>query len=154
MTEAAQSIVYGSDRDAGKTFYVGEVRPLEMSGFMLRLAAALRVPSYESLIDDILALRAALPAAAKAGAKKAAQSESDAGMTAGVALNVIMQILQRCDAHALHALIKDALTYVTISPDPKHPDARRALLSDDILEKRTLSDILVAFAKTNAWSGA
>lgn len=149
MDDKQRKQVFGVNRDVGKTFHVAEVPPLEMAGFMLRLVAALRVPSYEHLIDELLALKAALPSAAPAGKKKAADE-----VTAGIALNVIMQLMQRCDAAAVHALIKEALGYVTISPDPQHPGAERALLPDDIREKQTLLAVLAAFATLNAWNGA
>lgn len=155
MTDKLRTQVFGEGRDAGKTFHVEEVPPLDMAGFMLRLASSLRVPSYETLIDELLALKGALPAALPPGQKRSAKDKADeAATSAGAAVDVIMQLIQRCDATALHALIKEALTYVKISPDPQHPGAERALMSDDIREKTTLLAVLVAFAKLNAWDGA
>ena len=148
MSDNYRTSVAGDGRDAGKTFHVSEAPPLDMAAFMLRLASALRVPSYETLIEELMSLRASLGAAATT------DEDASAGTSAGAAVNVVMQLLQRCDATALRGLIEEVLSYVTITPDPKHPGAERALMTSDIREKRTLLNIIVAFAKLNAWDGA
>lgn len=152
MSDIYRESVAGTGRDAGKMFHVSEAPPLDMAAFMLRLASALRVPSYEDLIGQLLSLKTALPSAAATTEKRGKRRDDE--VDTGVALNVIMQLLQRCDADALRGLIQEALSYVTITPDPKHPGAERALMGDDIREKATLVAILVAFAKLNAWDGA
>lgn len=148
MSDIYRESVAGSGRDAGKTFHVSEAPPLDMAAFMLRLASALRVPSYEDLIVQLGSLRASI-----AGASTSGEDAESATASAGAAINVVMQLLQRCDAQALRGLIEEVLSYVAISPDPKHPGAERALMREDIREKATLLNILVAFAKLNAWDG-
>lgn len=116
-------------RDAGKTFHCVEIDPLTLSGFVLRLVSALRVESYEALLADLM------------GAK-----DKDA---AGVPVDAIMKLLQGADPRAVHALISELLDYVLITPDPKHPGVKRALLENEIREIRTLGDVLMGVAKLN-----
>lgn len=140
MMEQIQRTVHGAGRDAGKTFLVGEMPPIEMAGFMLRLASALRVPSYEDLFGKLADLRSLA-------------SSADAAKNGGAALDVVMKLVQGCDAAALQLLIRDILECVQVSPDPKHPAAVRALIDGDFREKKTLWDILAAFAQLNAGGG-
>lgn len=115
-------------RDAGKTFYAVEIDPLTLSGYVLRLVSALRVESYENLLEQ-------LTGGAKGGA---------------VPIDAIMRILQGADPRAVHALLTELIDgYVRISPDPKHPGAVRALLPNEIKEFKTLGDVLMGVFKLN-----
>lgn len=120
-------------RDAGKTFHCVEIDPLTLSGFVLRLVSALRVESYEALIETLTA--------------KAKGSD-------GVPIDAIMKLLQGADPRAVHALISELLDYVLITPDPKHPGVKRALLENEIREIRTLGAVLMGVAKLNFQFGA
>lgn len=122
----AVTAVHG--RDAGKTFWICEINPLVLSGFVLRLISALRVESYEALLE-----RLTTP-----------QTSKD-----GVPIDAIMQLLQGADPRAVHALLTEMLDYVLITPDPKHPGVRRALLDNEIREIRTLGDVLMGVFKLN-----
>ena len=120
-------------RDAGKTFHCVEIDPLMLSGFVLRLVSALRVDSYEALIETLTAKT------------KGAD---------GVPIDAIMKLLQGADPRAVHALISELLDYVLITPDPKHPGVKRALLENEIREIRTLGAVLMGVAKLNFQFGA
>lgn len=120
-------------RDAGKTFHCVEVDPLTLSGFVLRLVSALRVESYEALIDALV----------NAKAKDADR----------VPIDTIMKLLQGADPREVHALISELLDYVLITPDPKHPGVKRALLENEIREIRTLGDVIMGVAKLNFSTG-
>lgn len=115
-------------RDAGKTFYVVEIDPITFSGVVLQLVSALRVESYEELLEEL---------------------RPDPDRAGGVPLDAIMKILQGCDPRAVHALIHDVLDYVLISPDPKHPGVKRALMKNEIRELKTLGDILKGVVSLN-----
>lgn len=121
-------------RDAGKVFHLLEIDPLTVSGFMLRLVAALRVADYESLI-------------ARFAPFMTAQAKGDAGAQAPI--DAIMQLLQGADPKAVHELMSELLDYVRVSPDPAHPAVRRALQRDDIRELPTLGAILMGLVKLN-----
>jgi len=112
-------------RDAGKTFHCVEIDPLTLSGFVLRLVSALRVESYEALLEQLNVAKGEVP------------------------IDTIMKLLQGADPRAVHALISELLDYVLITPDPKHPAVRRALLENEIREIRTLGDVLMGVAKLN-----
>jgi len=112
-------------RDAGKTFHCVEIDPLTLSGFVLRLVSALRVESYEALLEQLNIAKGEVP------------------------VDTIMKLLQGADPRAVHALISELLDYVLITPDPKHPAVRRALLENEIREIRTLGDVLMGVAKLN-----
>lgn len=115
-------------RDTGKRFEIGEVDPLALSGYVLRLLSALKVPSYEALLAALT------------------PQEGDDGH----AIDAVLQVLQGADPDAVHKLVTEALRYVRIAPDPQHPEAWRGLiLPADIREIRTLGDILLAFVKLN-----
>lgn len=118
-------------RDQGKTFHVNEIEPLEFAGYVLRLVSALRVDSYEELLD------------------KFAQTDATADAPGGAEIDTVMRVLQGADPHAVHGLITDLLTHVDVSPDPKHPGARRPLQKGDMRELRTLGDVLVSCVKLN-----
>ena len=131
---ATLTAVHG--RDAGKLYEVREVDPLTMSGYMLRLASALRVPSF----DVILGLLA--------------PSEGEDGPNVE-AIDALLRILQGADPQAVHALITEALQYVRVAPDPQHPGAFRALmLPADIRELRTLGEVLRAFVPLHTDTGS
>jgi len=115
-------------RDVGKTFHCVEIDPLTLSGFVLRLVSALRVASYEALLDQLMT----------------AKDNKD-----GVPVDAIMQLLQGADPRAVHALLTELLDYVLITPDPKHPGVKRALLENEIREIRTLGDVLMGVFKLN-----
>lgn len=119
--------VYG--RDAGKTYHCMEIDPLTLSGYVLRLVSALRVESYESLIEELMLAK-----------------DSDAER---VPVDAVMRLLQGADPRAVHGLISELLDYVLITPDPKHPGVKRALLENEIREIRTLGDVLMGVAKLN-----
>ena len=131
LPEGARTLaVHGvHGRDAGKTFHCIEIDPLTLSGYVLRLVSALRVESYEAILEQL------------AGAKA-----SDAN---SVPIDTIMQLLQGADPRAVHALIAEMLDYVLITPDPKHPGVKRPLLENEIREIRTLGDVLTGVAKLN-----
>lgn len=114
-------------RDAGKTFHCVEIDPLTLSGYVLRLVSALRVESYEDLLEQL----------------QIAKGKD------GAPIDTIMQLLQGADPRAVHALIGELLDYVLITPDPKHPGVKRALLENEIREIRTLGDVLMGVAKVN-----
>lgn len=122
-------------RDAGKSFRINEVPPVEMAGYVLRLLAALRLSDQ----NDLLALLRPQP--------PEGQSAAEADLTA------VLRLLTGCDPRAVHALITDALAHVQIAPDPKHPTAFRALMPTDVREMATLGQILGAFARTNITAG-
>jgi hypothetical protein len=124
-TPIALTDVYGTGRDAGKTFRVPRIDPLTFAGYALRLVAALRVESYEGLLVEI-------------------RDRVDAG---DAPIDTIMRVLQGCDPQAVHQLIKDVLTHVTIAPDPQHPGVNRALMGNDILELKTLGDLLMTVSQ-------
>lgn len=119
-------------RDAGKTFHVREIDPVTFSGYVLRLVAALRVESYQGLIAEFQAY---------AG-----------GADDSAPIDAIMRVLQGADPGAVHALISDLLTYVTVAPDPQHPGVSRPL-DNDIRELKTLGEVLMAAIKLNFGSG-
>ena len=116
-------------RDAGKTFHCVEIDPLTLSGFVLRLVTALRVESYEALLEQLLSAK-----------------ERDAD---SVPVDAVMKLLQGADPRAVHELMHELLDYVLITPDPKHPAVRRALLENEIREIRTLGDVMMGVAKLN-----
>lgn len=115
-------------RDAGKAFHCVEIDPLTLSGYVLRLVSALRVESYDALLDELLSAKTS---------------------SGGVPIDAIMKLLQGADPRALHALIAELLDYVLITPDPKHPGVKRPLLENEIREIRTLGDVLQGVAKLN-----
>ncbi|WWQ12952.1 tail assembly chaperone [Ralstonia phage PQ43W] len=126
LDDAKTATVAGAHgRDIGKTFTILEVGPLDMSGFVLRLVAALRVESYTGLLEQLNSVKDGAP------------------------LDAIMQVLRGSDPQAVHALVREALDYVHITPDPKHPGVLRPLLANDVRELKTLGEILMAFAKLN-----
>lgn len=115
------------DRDAGKHFEVREVDPLTMSGYVLRLVSALRVPNFETI--------------------QALFQKGDAEGASEESIDAVLRILQGADPVAVHALVTESLAYVRIAPDPQHPEAWRPLMSTDIRELRTLGDVLATFVK-------
>lgn len=117
-------------RDAGKRFRVGEIAPLVLSGYMLRLVAALNGADYESLVHELREARA--------------DTENP-----DVALNVVLRTLSGSDPTAVHALITDLLTHVEVAADPRHPEGFRPLLPTDIRELKTLGDVLIALVVLN-----
>jgi hypothetical protein len=116
-----------SARDYGKRFRITETDPLTFSGFVLRLVAALKVESYESMLDDL---------------KNATKAETPP-------IDLVMRVLAGSDARAVHALITEALEGVEIAADPRHPEGFRALMKTDIRDLATLGQVLVGFAKLN-----
>ena len=115
-------------RDAGKVFHVVEIDPLTLSGYVLRIVSALRVESYEGLIEQ-------LASSAKDG---------------GAPIDAIMRLLQGANPREVHALLTELTTeYVQVAADPKHPGAVRPLLGTDIKEIKTLGDVLMGVFKLN-----
>ncbi|HEY2023710.1 hypothetical protein [Paraburkholderia sp.] len=128
MDDIRTIIVEGaSARDYGKRFRLTETDPLTFSGFVLRLVAALKVDSYESLLDQI-----------KSGV--AADRPP---------IDLVMSTLSGCDPKAVHALVTEALEGIEVAADPRHPEGFRPLMRTDIRDLATLGAILTAFAKLN-----
>lgn len=121
------TIIAATGRDAGKQFTLTEIDPMTKAGYALRFNAALRVESFQVLID----------------------MWRDAGANNDEVAGVVFKTLQGCDPEAVHKLLSELLDYVLISPDPKHPGVNRALLPTDIREMRTLGDVLFALVKLN-----
>jgi hypothetical protein len=115
-------------RDAGKTFKIAEVPPVEMTTFILRLLGAVRMDG----VDELRALM-----------------EPAEGVDQ---IDVVMRLLAGCDAMAVRQLLLDMLNYVQVAPDPQHPGMFRKL-NDDIRELKTLGEIVGAFVRTNVMSG-
>lgn len=116
-------------RDAGKTFHCIEIDPLTLSGFVLRLVSALRVESYEALLEQLMTAK-----------------DKDAS---SVPVDTVMKLLQGADPRAVHELMHELLDYVLITPDPKHPGVKRPLLENEIREIRTLGDVMMGVCKLN-----
>lgn len=126
--EALTATVYASfNRDTGKTFKLMEIDPMTKAGYALRFNSALRVDSYQTLIDQWRA----------------------SAETGEPPIDLIMKTLQGSDAQAVHALVSELLDYVHVAPDPQHPGAFRPLMKTDIREMRTLGDVLLALVKLN-----
>lgn len=121
------TIVAATGRDAGKQFTMLEIDPMTKAGYALRFNAALRVDSYQGLIDDW-----------RASAERDEQP-----------IDLVLKTLQGADPQAVHTLVSELLDYVRISPDPQHPGVNRKLLPTDIREMRTLGDVLLALVKLN-----
>ena len=120
-------------RDAGKRFHVQRIDALTRAGYMLRFVSAVHVESWETLIEDL---------------KTAADREN------GAPIDEIMNILHGSDPAQIHKLITDLLGHVRVSPDPAHPDVRRAMQRDDIAELPTLGDVLMGVYLFNFKTGA
>lgn len=121
------TFIAATGRDAGKQFTVLEVDPMTKAGYVLRFNAALRIDSYQALIDQ--------------WRDSAEQGEPD--------IDAIMRTMQGSDPVAIHALLSELLDYVRISPDPQHPGVNRTLMKDDIREMKTLGEVLLALVKLN-----
>jgi hypothetical protein len=133
LDEALTSTIYASTgRDTGKSFKLLEIDPMTKAGYALRFNSALRVDSYQALIDMW-----------REGAEEGAAP-----------IDAIMKTLQGSDAQAIHALVSELLDYVHVAPDPQHPGAFRPLMKTDIREMRTLGDVLLALVKLNFISEA
>lgn len=118
-------------RDAGKTFRINEVPPLEMATFVLRLLAALRLAQVDEL-ETLLKPR------------ETTEADADSEMVAS-----ILRVLTGCDPQAVRALLTDVLAFVQIAPDPRHPTTFRRLNDNDIREMATLGGILRAFVQNH-----
>lgn len=137
--DSRQTVIEGRvGRDAGKRFLIKEVDPITMSGFVLRLLAALRLSQTDDLLDLFQG--------------RGVADEGEPVDTSGD-LAAILRLLTGCDPLAVHALITDALVNVEIAPDPKHPGAFRRLTATDIREMATLGDVLGGFARVNLLPG-
>lgn len=121
------TFIAATGRDAGKQFTALEIDPMTKAGYVLRFNSALRVESFQALLDQW---------------KEAADTDQ-------APIDLIMKTLQGSDATAVHALLSELLDYVRISPDPQHPGVNRKLLPTDIREMRTLGDVLIALVKLN-----
>lgn len=121
------TFIAATGRDAGKQFTVLEVDPMTKAGYVLRFNAALRIDSYQALIDQ--------------WRDSAEQGEPN--------IDMIMRTMQGSDPVAIHTLISELLDYVRISPDPQHPGVNRTLMKDDIREMKTLGEVLLALVKLN-----
>lgn len=121
------TFIAATGRDTGKQFTVLEVDPMTKAGYVLRFNAALRIDSYQALIDQ--------------WRDSAEQGEPN--------IDMIMRTMQGSDPVAIHALLSELLDYVRISPDPQHPGVNRTLMKDDIREMKTLGEVLLALVKLN-----
>lgn len=121
------TIIAATGRDAGKQFTLLEIDPMTKAGYALRFNSALRVDSYQALIDEW----------------------RDSAEGGEPNIDAIMKTLQGSDPQAIHALVSELLDYVLISPDPQHPGVNRKLMRTDIREMRTLGDVLLALVKLN-----
>lgn len=121
------TIIASKGRDAGKQFTMLEIDPMTKAGYVLRLNSALRVESFQTLIDQL---------------RDGADSDEPP-------IDLIMRTLQGSDPVAVHALLSELLDYTLISPDPQHPGVNRPLAKTDIREMSTLGDIVIAHAKLN-----
>lgn len=131
MNETISAVIDASaPRDVGKRFRVNEISPLVLSGYMLRLVAALKGAEYEALVSELREARA--------------DTENP-----DAALNVVLRTLSGSDPAAVHALVTDLLTHVDIAADPRHPEGFRPLLPTDIRELKTLGDVLIALVVLN-----
>jgi hypothetical protein len=129
MEDTRTVIIEGATaRDYGKRFRVSEVDPLTFSGFVLRLVAALKVDSYETMLGD-------LQDAVKGDSKPP--------------IDLVMRVLAGCDPVAVHALVTESLEHVECAADPQHPEAFRGLIKTDIRDLPTLGAVLVGFVKLN-----
>lgn len=118
-----------SGRDAGKTFRICEVPPIEMAAFVMQLLAALRAESVEALTELLRG------------------EQTDGPADIGPALRV----LAGCDPQAVRALLTRALEFVQVAPDPASPGMFRALdPALDVREMGTLGELLTRFIKLNA----
>ncbi len=121
-------------RDAGKTFRINEVPPLEMATFVLRLLAALRLAQVAEL---------------EALLKPRGKSDADADSEDTEMVATILRVLTGCDPIAVRALLTDVLAYVQIAPDAQHPTTFRRLNDSDIREMATLGGILRSFVQNH-----
>jgi len=121
------TIIAATGRDAGKQFTVLEIDPMTKAGYVLRFNSALRVESFQALIDEW---------------RDSAEGDREP-------IDLIMRTLQGSDATAVHALLNELLDYVRISPDPQHPGVNRVLMKSDIREMKTLGEVLLALVKLN-----
>lgn len=129
MNTAATTLTGEYGRDAGKTFQIREVPPVEMATFILRLLGAIRL----SGVDELRALMNPTEGADE--------------------IETVLRLLAGCDALATRQLILDALTYVDVAVDPQHPGMFRSLQADGIQELRTLGQVIAAFARVNVSTG-
>jgi len=130
LDEIKTTTLYGTKgRDIGKAFRIIELDVLTKTSFVLRLVAALRVESYEDLLQRIQS--------APSGAPQ---------------IDTIMHILQGSQPKEVHALVTEVLQSVQIAPDPKHPEAFRAMMATDVRELSTLGELLAAFATLNIYA--
>lgn len=128
------TIVAATGRDAGKQFTLLEIDPMTKAGYILRFNAALRVESFQSLLDHWRDLTE--------------RDENDHELD-GDTIDFVMKTLQGADPQAVHVLLSELLDYVLVSPDPQHPGVNRKFMRTDIREMRTLGDVLLALVKLN-----
>jgi len=136
LDEALTSTIYASaGRDMGKSFRMSEIDPMTKAGYVLRFNSALRIASFQELLDTWRQLNG-----------------DDAND--GEAIDFVMKTLQGSDPQVVHGLLQELLDYVHVAPDPQHPGAFRPLMKTDIREMRTLGDVLLALVKLNFISEA
>jgi hypothetical protein len=134
-------------RDAGKTFQLTEIETTHKASFVLRLVSSLKVDSWEDLLERFDEHRDAIDEAQKAEAAGTGKPAVKAP------IDLIMGTLQQCNAEAVQALVNEALLSVKVAPDPRHPEAFRALEPRDIRELSTLGEVLVKFVALNLGTG-
>lgn len=132
MTDDTRTLIVEGQhgRDNGKRFRIKEVSPVHMTGYVLRLLAALRL----SGVDELLSL-------------------FQNGGDSDDALGSLLRLLTGCDPAAVQKLIEDALAHVEVAADPQHPGTFRALRIEDVQEMKTLADVLGGFARANILAG-
>lgn len=129
--------VDGVHRDVARRYRLNEIDPLTMSGYMLRLVAALRIDSLDSITLQFAAL-----------------SGAQDGEASDEAVNALFRVLAGCDPNALHALISDMLRYVEVARDPAHPGVYMLLdVKQDMKDIGTLRRVLSALIALNFKKG-
>lgn len=134
MTQPDESLtstfLASAGRDSGKSFKVFEIDPMTKAGYVLRFNSALRIASFQELLDTWRSLNG--------------EEEDD-----GAAIDFVMRTLQGSDPQVVHGLLQELLDFVHVAPDPQHPGAFRPLMKTDIREMKTLGDALLALVKLN-----
>lgn len=122
-------------RDNGKQFRIPEIPPTETVTFVLRLLAAVQLSGVDELTDIMNG------------------SRSDSETSNAERIASIMRLLSGCDPTKVRSLITDALSYITIAPDPNNRMFRK-LDETDIKEMKTLGELLNAFVRINVMPSA
>lgn len=122
-------------RDNGKQFRIPEIPPTETVTFVLRLLAAVQLSGVDELTDIMNG------------------SREDTETSNAERIASIMRLLSGCDPTKVRTLITDALSYITIAPDPNNRMFRK-LDETDIKEMKTLGELLNKFVRINVMPSA